>query len=167
VRMIPDNDRPSRSRATTTTTSPARGVIQERGQPWPVVAGPGQLVGEDPLAASCCQCVALLVQRLVVGAHPGIADGRHLRSVSKVGLLAAVATPGFGPTSRQPTTSHSRSKWRRPGPLLDNVQSAQLRESCTTTLPASTPPTEFSLGEPVTDSCPTRLSSQACLPVTH
>jgi hypothetical protein len=98
VRMIPDNDRPSRSRATTTTTSPARGVIQERGQPWPVVAGPGQLVGEDPLAASCCQCVALLVQRLVVGAHPGIADGRHLRSVSKVGLLAAVATPGFGPT---------------------------------------------------------------------
>ena len=79
VRMVAESERPRRSRATTTTTtttSPAR-VVQQRREARAVVADPEELVvnmRSQPAAVS----VALLVEGLLVGADPEVADSRHV-----------------------------------------------------------------------------------------
>ena len=79
VWMVPESDRPRPSRATTTTTttSPAR-VVQQRREARAVVADPEELVGEHALAAGGGQRVTLLVEGLLVGADPDVADSRHV-----------------------------------------------------------------------------------------
>ena len=78
VRMVPESERPKRSRATTTTTtSPAR-VVQQRREARAVVADPEELVGEHALAAGGGQRVTLLVEGLLVGADPGVAGSRYV-----------------------------------------------------------------------------------------
>jgi len=53
---------------------PVAHVGEQRGQAGPVVAGPGEGVGEDPLAAGGGQRVLLCFEGLVISADPGVAD---------------------------------------------------------------------------------------------
>jgi len=74
-------------------------VVQQRDKPGPVVAGPGELVGEDPCAPGGGQRVVLGFQGLVVGGDPRVPDDRHAVSVAELGILTGFDAPGFGPSS--------------------------------------------------------------------
>ncbi len=98
VRITADRERPRRSKATTVTVSPAH-IVQQRGQAGPVLAGPGQLVGEDPCAPGGGQRVVLGLEGLMVGGDPRVPDDHHAMSVVELGALIGFDAPGFGPSS--------------------------------------------------------------------
>jgi hypothetical protein len=77
VRITPDSDRPRRVQGHRHHGVTGPHVAQQPGQLGPVVAHPGQRVGEDPFAAGGGQYVAVRVQRLVISTDPGVPRHRH------------------------------------------------------------------------------------------
>jgi len=68
-------------------------VVNQGRQSGPVVTGPGELVGEDPLGTGLPQRVRLCLEGLVIGADPRVPDDRRTGSVSEAGAVWVSAAP--------------------------------------------------------------------------